>query len=405
MQPFPALEPEHIRLAEQLAFGLGRLDRELRGHPLAEAWSLRATMLAGAAAAEDSGLGVDRGRLLAAAAGLPIAVYREDFGIPAALRHIQVQGAWFTSASPGSAEDLARLAASGPVAETLGPAVRAAFAWVADSLAPCLEALAAAPPGLAGALQGAWGWVRDGNDPMALSIVFPLALQAQGFCARPLPGLFPRPRPPRPAARWFRLALEDLTARLSLATQLLHGLERARHGLAQAVAGTRSSSRLPAVANLALTAPAIAAPTVVRHLTRLARRGGPLGRTRPETVATRQTAISAAGAGALLRQLAASGWLVELTGSRTHRAYVPRDLADLGIDVQPARLRPPPGRKLEEEPFEVPPLPSPGERKAPLEVDYTEVFSELRVVEKRIEALLADMRLSRMAPVEEDVAI
>ncbi len=67
--------------------------------------------------------------------------------------------------------------------------------------------------------------------------------------------------------------------------------------------------------------------------------------------------MSRASAGEMLRQLAASGWMVELTGSRTHRAYVPRDLAELGVDVQPARLRPAPGREVEEETFVVPPLP------------------------------------------------
>lgn len=400
MSPLPAFNAEHLHLLERLVFGLGRLDRELRGHPLAEAWALRAGMLAGAAAAEDGGLAVDRGRLLAAAAGLPIAVYRDDHGIPAAMRHIQIQGAWFRVAAPEAPEDLARLAETGPRAEHLGPAVRKAFGWVAASLPACLEAMAAAPPGLAGALQAAWLWVREGGDrgvggdPMALTVAFPLALQAQGLSCRPLPGLFPRPRAPRPAGRWLRLALEDLVARVAAATQLLHGLERARHGLLEAVAGARTSSRLPAVAELALTTPAIAAPTVVRHLTRLAHRGGPLGRTRPETAAARKTAVSRTSAGEMLRQLAASGWLVELTGSRTHRAYVPRDLAELGIDVQPARLRPAPGREFEEERFEIPPLPSPSERKAPLEVDFTEVFSALWVVEARINALLVERGLA-----------
>jgi hypothetical protein len=389
MPPFPAIEPEHLLLAERLAFGLGRLDRELRDHPLAESWALRATMLAGAAAAEDGGQAVDRGRLLAAAAGLPIAVFRDDHGIPAAMRHIQVQAVWFSSAALSTPEALAGMAQSGPVAEHFGPAVAQAFAWVADGLPHCLEALAVAPPGLVGTLQAAWRWIHEDGDSMALTVALPLALQAQGFSARPLPGLFPRPRPSRPAGRWLRLALEDLVARLGSATHLLHGLERARRGLEQAVAGARSSSRLPLVADLALTSPAIAAPTVVRHLTRLARRGGPLGRTRPETMAERQTGISVAGAGTLLKQLAASGWLVELTGSRTHRAYVPRDLAELGIDVQPARLRPPPSRPVQAEPFVIPPLPSPSERKVPLEVDFSAMFADLRVVEARVEALLS----------------
>ncbi len=367
--------------------------------------------------AEAGGLAVDRGRLLAAAAGLPIAVTRDDHGIPAALRHIQVQGAWFASASPASAEDLARLAETGPVAEQLGPAVREAFSWVAESVPACLEVLAAAPPGLTGLLQAAWGWVRDsggrdvdpgrdvgfgrgiGGDPMALTIAFPLALQAQGLSCRPLPGLFPRPRPPRPAGRWLRLALEDLIARAATATQLLHGLVRARHGLLEAVAGARSSSRLPAVVDLALTTPAIATPTVIRHLTRLARRGGPLGRTTAAVIASRddRSALSRASAGEMLRHLAGSGWLVELTGSRTHRAYVTRDLAELGIDVLPARLRPRPGRAVEEEAFEIPPLPSPAERKAPLEVDFSGMFAELRVVEGRIQTLLIERGLSTRA--------
>ncbi|TSD83473.1 hypothetical protein FFK22_037590 [Mycobacterium sp. KBS0706] len=214
------------------------------------------------------------------------------------------------------------------------------------------------------------------------------------MACRPLPGPFPRPRPPRPASRWLRRALEDLVARVAAATRLLHGPERARHGLLDAVAGARASSRLPAVAELVLTAPAIAAPTVVRHVTRLGRRGGPLGRATPAVIEARKTAVSRASAGEMLRQIAASGWLVELTGSRTHRAYVPRDLAELGIDVQPTRLRPRPGRDVEEERSEIPPLPSPSERKAPLEVDFSGVLSDLRMVESRIDALLAERGLA-----------
>ncbi len=141
---------------------------------------------------------------------------------------------------------------------------------------------------------------------------------------------------------------------------------------------------------------------MVRHLTRLARRGGPIGRTTPATIEARakKEAVSAAGAGQMLRQLAATGWLVELTGSRTHRAYVARDLADLGIAMVPARLRPPPGHIAEEEPVAVPPLPSPAERKAPIEVDYSGVFSDLRMVESRIDALLAERGLSGRAVVD-----
>ena len=402
MPAFPALEPEHIRLAEQLAFGLGRLDRELRG-PLAEAWSWVPPCSPAPPRPRTAA-----SRRFAAACSPP----RPGCRSPSIARMLGSRPRCATSRSKGlvaavacSAEDspAGRRPAWSPNSSACGAR---GFRLGRRQPTTLFSARGGTLRCWPAALQALWGRVRRrrgrgvGGDPMALSIAFPLALQAQGFCARPLPGLFPRPRPPRPAARWFRLALEDLIARLSLATQLLHGLERARHGLAQAVAGARSSSRLPAVADLALTAPAIAAPTVVRHLTRLARRGGPLGRTRPETVVARKTAISAAGAGALLRQLAASGWLVELTGSRTHRAYVPRDLADLGIDVQPARLRPPPGRKFEEEAFEIPPLPSPGERKARLEVDYTEVFTELRLVESRIEALLTDMRLGRRVATE-----
>jgi hypothetical protein len=93
---------------------------------------------------------------------------------------------------------------------------------------------------------------------MALAITFPLALQAQTLACRPLPRLFPRPRPPRPAARWLRLALDDLVAWVAAAIQLLHGLERGRHGLNSAVADARSSSRLPGVAVLTLPVPAIA---------------------------------------------------------------------------------------------------------------------------------------------------
>ncbi|TSD83476.1 hypothetical protein FFK22_037605 [Mycobacterium sp. KBS0706] len=390
------LGPDHYLLIERLAFDLGRLDRELRGHPLAEAWDLRAMVLAGAAAAEDSGLTLDRGRLFAAAAELPIAVYRNDHGIPAALRHVQLQGAWFAAAAE-CGHDLERLLDTGPAAEAMGPWTERHFGWSTADLTDCIAALGRSEAGLAGLLRASWDWVAAAGDPMALTIAFPIAAWAQRFSARPLPGLFPRGRAVRAPARWMQLALTDLIGQVGDMTRRLQELERARLGLRQAIAGLRASSRLPAIAELALTRPAISSPTVVRHLTRLARRGGPLGRTTPAAIEARakKEAVSAAGAGQMLRQLAATGWLVELTGSRSHRAYVARDLADLGIAMVPARLRPPPGHVAEEEPAVIPPLPSPGERKAPLEVDYTAVFSDLRMVECRIEALLSEMGLHR----------
>lgn len=400
MTPLPALEPEHLLLLERLAFDLGRLDRELRGHPLADAWALRAMVLASAAAVEDSGLKVDRGRLLAAAAELPIAVYKDDSGLAAALRHVQLQHAWF-AASAEVGHDLERLVDTGPVAEDMGPWTQRHFAWSTEDLPGCVVGFAVVEPGLGALLREAWAWSKCGADPMALSVAFPMAVASLGYSCRPLPGLFPRIRAPRPPGRWLRLALEDLIASVSEMAQLLHGLERTRHGLQAAVANVRSSSRLPAVVELALSRPAIAAPTVVRHLTRLARRSGSLGRTTPEAIAAREKkeAVSAAGAGQMLRQLEKSGWLVELTGSRTHRAYVARDLADLGIAMVPARRRPLPDRAIEDETVVIPPLPSPSERKAPLEVDFTEVLSDLRKVESRIDALLAERGLApRRAP-------
>jgi len=396
MTALPVLSSDHHLLLERLAFDLGRLDRELRGHPLAEAWELRAMVLAGAAAAEDSGLTLDHGRLLAAAAELPIAVYRHDHGIPAALRHLQLQGAWFAAAAE-CGHDLGRLLDTGPVAEAMGPWTERHFGWSTGELTECIAVLGRNEAGLAGLLRASWDWIAAAGDPMALTVAFPIAAAAQHFSARPLPGLFPRVRAVRTPARWLQLTLADLIGQVGDMTRRLQELERTRQGLRQAVAGLRASSRLPAVAELALTRPAISSPTVVRHLTRLARRGGPLGRTTHASIEARASkeAVSAAGAGQMLRQLAATGWLVELTGSRSHRAYVARDLADLGIAMVPARLRPPPGQVGEEEPVVIPPLPSPGERKAPLEVDYTEVFSDLRMVESRIEALLAQMGLGR----------
>ncbi len=192
MTALPVLGPEHYLLIERLAFDLGRLDRELRGHPLAEAWDLRAMVLAGAAAAEDSGLTLDRGRLFAAAAELPIAVYRNDHGIPTALRHVQLQGAWFAAATAAGAAlaggDLERLLDTGPVAEAMGPWTVRHFGWSTTDLTACIEALGRSQTGLAGLLRASWGWVSSGGDPMALTIAFPLAAAAQRFSARPLPG-------------------------------------------------------------------------------------------------------------------------------------------------------------------------------------------------------------------------
>ncbi len=273
------------------------------------------------------------------------------------------------------------------------------FLWSDAELVRCIETLAAAPPGLHGLIGGAWTWSKGDEDPlMALTIALPIVLHARGFSAVPLPGLFGQVHPGRSAQRWIGAVIRDLGDSLAPMVGLLHGLERARRSLAAALTGVRTSSRLPAVADLALTAPAIAAPLVVRHLTRLARRGGPLGRTRPETISTRKTAVSWEGASKMLRQLANTGWLVELTGSSSHRAYVLRDLAELGIAMQPARLRP--RRRVkpeipEAEPIAIPPLPTPDERLAPLEMDLSGMMSDLHGVEMRIAAILDDRGLRR----------
>lgn len=105
----------------------------------------------------------------------------------------------------------------------------------------------------------------------------------------------------------------------------------------------------------------------------------------------------------MLHQLADTGWLVELTDSGSHRAYVLRDLADLGITIQPARLRPP--RRIRPETAEtpvIPPLPAPDERLAPVEMDLSGMLSELQGVEMRIAALLDERGLRRRPAVATD---
>jgi hypothetical protein len=393
----PPVDPAEIDGYERLVYDLGAFDRELRRHPLGEPWEFRAMVFAGARAAGLAGLAVDGGRLLASAAQLPVAVFRGDEGQHYALRHVMIQGAWFAAAKQ-HAGNIDALLEHGPKAETLGPWALAHFQWSVAELAHCIEALAASPPGLRGALIGAWDWSKGQGDPMALTIALPIVLHARGFSAIPLPGLFGQVHPGRLAQRWIGGMIGDLAASVASMTGLLHGLERARRGLTAVLAGVRASSRLPVVAELALTVPAIAAPLVVRHLTRLARRNGPTGRTSPEIIRKRKTAVSRQGAGKMLRQLADTGWLVELTGSGSHRAYVLRDLADLGISMQPARLRP--RRRMkpeipEAEPVAIPPLPTPDERLAPVDMDLSGMMSDLQGVEMRIAAVLDERGLRR----------
>ncbi len=391
----PALDADHQPALERLAFDLGAFNRELRRHPLTEAWEFRAMVAAGAKAGRLAGLAVDGGRLLASAAQLPVAVLRGDEGQVYALRHVMIQGAWFDAAKR-HAGDIDALLAHGPKAEPLGPWAKKYFLWSDAELVRCIETLAAAPPGLHGLIGAAWTWSKGDEDPMALTIALPIVLHARGFSTVPLPSLFGQVHPGRSAQRWIGTVIRDLGDSLAPVVGLLHGLERARRGLAAALTDVRTSSRLPAVADLALTAPAIAAPLVVRHLTRLARRGGPLGRTRPETISARKTAVSWEGASKMLRQLADTGWLVELTGSTSHRAYVLRDLAELGIATQPARLRPRRRMEIPEaETIAIPPLPTPDERLAPVDMDLGGMMSDLQGVEMRIAAVLDERGLRR----------
>jgi hypothetical protein len=397
----PPVDPAEVDGYERLVYDLGAFNRELRRHPLGDPWEFRAMVFAGARAAGLAGLAVDGGRLLASAAQLPVAVFRGDEGQHYALRHVMIQGAWFDAAKR-RAGDIDALLEHGPKAETLGPWALAHFQWSVAELARCIEALAASPPGLRGALIGAWDWSKGDGDPMALTIALPIVLHARGFSAVPLPGLFGQVHPGRSARRWIGAMIEDLTAGVASMVGLLHGLERARRGLTTVLAGVRTSSRLPAVADLALTVPAIAAPLVVRHLTRLARRNGLIGRTDPEVIRRRKTAVSRQGAGKMLRQLADTGWLVELTGSSSHRVYVLRDLADLGIAMQPARLRPPRRTRPEipaAESVAIPPLPAPDEKLAPVQIDLSGMISDLHGVEIRIAGLLEERGLRRRPPI------
>ncbi len=127
-------------------------------------------VFAGARAAGLAGLAVDGGRLLASAAQLPVAVFRGDEGQHYALRHVMIQGAWFAAAKQ-HAGNIDALLEHGPKAETLGPWALAHFQWSVAELAHCIEALAASPPGLRGALIGAWDWSKGQGDPMALTRV------------------------------------------------------------------------------------------------------------------------------------------------------------------------------------------------------------------------------------------
>lgn len=402
--PSPPVDPARIDEYERLVYDLGAFNRELRRHPLAEPWEFRAMVFAGARAAGLVGLAVDGGRLLASAAQLPVAVFRGDEGQHYALRHMMIQGVWFAAAKQ-HAGNIDALLEQGPKAETLGPWALAHFQWSIAELAHCIETLAASPPGLQGMLIGAWAWAKGKDDPMALTIALPIVLHARGLSPVPLPGLFGRVHPSHSAERWISAMIEDLAGSIASMAGWLHGLERARRGLTAVLAGVRTSSRLPVVAELALTVPAIAAPLVVRHLTRLARRNGPLGRTHPDIIRKRKTAVSRQGAGKMLRQLADTGWLVELTGSGSHRAYVLRDLADLGMSMQPARLRPRRRSKPdipEDEPVAMLPLPTPDERLAPVDMDLNGMMSDLHGVEMRIAALLDERGLRRRPAVTTD---
>lgn len=181
----------------------------------------------------------------------------------------------------------------------------------ADRIAAWLRLLAAlkplpALPAAAIAFQ-AWSAdppVRRGGGALG-RLLIPVALRARGATrhhalalATGLQKAWPRPRRGAPFDETIAALLEAIALAAAQGLEVHQRLERAKTALARPLAGRRSSSRLAALAALALRYPVISAPMAARHL-----------------------GLSLRGATLLIDELARAGCIAERTGRSRYRAF------------------------------------------------------------------------------------
>lgn len=321
---------------ERAATALARLDGALLGSPLVPAWQFRATLAAATALAEADGLRPDSRRVAAMALGL-----RQE--APAPLLSF----------------------ASGEAERDQGAAAHALrlFLLLRDSLAldetpaadmdadPLLHGVAAARahldrthtdgPVLLAAGLGLRHWIETGGDRPSVWAALPGFLAGSGALRVPCPlvvgagSLRTRADWSRPLPEWLRIFLHCVTREADQALTLLLDLERVwRQARRQAMAQSRSHSRLPQVVDLLALVPMVNPESLARFLS-----GGRDPRRGHRPADDDGPYCSPRGAAKILEKMEALGLVVELSGRGTHKVYSLPDLAPLRSQSQPAARR------------------------------------------------------------------
>lgn len=262
------------------AFALGRLSEAFNASHVAEAWAARSRIEAVIRLLHADGLGIDRDRVLRLSYDLPVP-RRIDIGSDAQVLEIIA----FLDGGPASADREGAVAVEIAEAET-------EFGAGVDSQNPEL---------LLGSL---WRWLAAGRRPSVGHVAFVRCLAAAGMTPRPLGALA---WPSGPARQTERAWVDGSLARLVDAAD---GARRELAALALAVADWRHRlGRRRRHSRMDVLIDAIAAMLVATPVS-IARRLG----------------LSLRGASVMLEELAELGVLVEVTGRKSWKAFVPSDL-------------------------------------------------------------------------------
>lgn len=273
---FQAMEPG----TDKALFALGRLSEALSGSGVATAWTARDRIEAVVRLVHADGLGIDRERVLRLSYDLPVG-RRPNVGSDAhVLQIIGLLG--------GGAEGEVRDGALGDEVREAEDAFRSG----SDGVTPGTL------------LRSLWRWLAADRRPSVGHVAFIRGLAAAGLSPAPLGALA------RPSGRvrlaetpWVEESLERLADAADGARRELAALALAVAEWRQRLGPRRRHSRMDALVR------EVASMLVVTP-----------------TSAARRLGLSLRGASTMLEELAALGIVVEVTGRKSWKIFVPGDL-------------------------------------------------------------------------------
>ena len=293
-------------LIEKAIIACIRLDSAVLKSPVRHGWLQRSRINAAARMTAGEGDNPDPDRLMAAFLQIPFKA-RADAG--AAARGVAWLETWLALGGAPPAEPRP------PVAEQVrevGVAVSHLRAAARSGRGGVFRAL---PAGLAAAqAAGVPG-------PSAFAAI-PAFLASVGVIAQAWPGLAPLPEPISSDRIFAQHLLMGLEQQATHELRQLEALEKAWASWQGAIADQRSNSRLPRLLHLVASFPALGSVFVAKRLSASSR------------------SCTVPGASFMLDALVKRGILVEASGRRSWRRYVPADLAHLQGRSATKQLKP-----------------------------------------------------------------